>query len=153
MGKYWVLLAGIALVTVLAASASGDVMGASQAKVDELAAAIGAAEGFGVPGAIPTRSNNPGDLEIGDVGFGVINGKTIFSSVAQGWARLHSIVSGWVNGTSRTYFPSDSFREIGRKYVNGPNAAASAASDDWAGNVAQVLGVDIDSTLEMWVNS
>jgi hypothetical protein len=58
-----------------------------------------------------------------------------------------------LNGTSKIYFPSDTFREIGRKYVVGPGATSSSASDDWAGNVAGSLGVDVDSTLEMWVNS
>ena len=59
-------------------------------RVQALAQAIATAEGFGVPGAVPTRANNPGDLVMGDQGLGVANaeGVTIYPTIAAGWAAL-----------------------------------------------------------------
>jgi hypothetical protein len=37
-----------------------------------LAAAIATAEGANVPGSIPQKANNPGNLELGDIGYGVL---------------------------------------------------------------------------------
>ena len=41
-----------------------------QDAADKFARAIAKAEGFGLPGALPTRANNPGDMMLGDRGWG-----------------------------------------------------------------------------------
>lgn len=152
MGKYWILFAGLALITVLVPIASGDTV--ASPKIEELAAAIASAEGFGIPDAIPTRANNPGDIKLpGDAGHGNIDGKTIFASVSAGWSALYHMIGGWISGSSSVYSLADTFREIGRKYVVGPLAVANQQSNDWASNVANALGVDVDSTLGDWYNS
>lgn len=124
-------------------------------KTGILSAAIGVAEGFGQPGAIPTRANNPGDLAKGDKGLGTLGTEkiTVYASVDEGWAALNHMVDGWLMGTSSVYFLSDTIREVGRKYVNGPGAPESLQSFYWAQNVAGELGIGTEVTLQEWVNS
>lgn len=118
-------------------------------KVALLAAGIARAEGYGPEGNIPTRANNPGDIEAGDVGYGTLGeGITVYDSPAAGWLKLYRTVTGWLKGTSKVYFPSDSLRDVARKYVNGPLAAESYESQSWAGNVTSVIGGTIDDTLQ-----
>lgn len=56
----------------------------------DLAIAIAEAEGFGLDNAIPTLAHNPGDLVLGDVGYGVRGAAKItnFPDDATGWAAL-----------------------------------------------------------------
>src|SRR5260370_927931 len=62
-------------------------------KITKFMVAIAEQEGFGVPGAIPTRANNPGDLtkslgyEITGETLGTA-GIAIFVDVPNGWAAL-----------------------------------------------------------------
>jgi hypothetical protein len=121
-------------------------------KVTALANAIADAEGFGVPGAIPTVNHNPGDITDGK------GNKLVYASDADGMAALSSIVRGWLTGVSRLYSLDDSFQEVGRKYVNGPNAGVDANSMAWASNVVAWLnrnaGVSLSpaSTLRDFLN-
>jgi hypothetical protein len=162
--SYLYLLAlGAAAIALFTASSSqaqtesgGSVPGPLQnSKTGILSAAIGMAEGFGQPGAIPTRANNPGDLAVGDKGLGTLGAEkiTVFASLDDGWNALNHIIDGWLSGRSAIYFLTDTFREVGRKYVNGPAASESEQSLYWATNVANELGVGIDMTLQEWVNS
>lgn len=90
-------------------------------------------------GAIPTTSNNPGDLEIGDQGSGTVSGKTIFSSIEDGWNALTNQVSKMLYGGSSVYNPSMTIAQAGQLYSGGdPN---------WANNVATSLGVSVDTPL------
>jgi hypothetical protein len=56
-----------------------------------LAEAIAKEEGYGIPGALPTRNNNPGDLRHSPHSFhlgGDPNGIGIIDNPADGWADL-----------------------------------------------------------------
>lgn len=111
-------------------------------KVVLLAQAIAKAEGFGVPGALPTRCNNPGDLEVGDVGKGIEQGKTIFPTEQAGWNALEHQVDLMLNGHSHVYKPSMTFLQVAQLYTGGD------ASPAWAQIVAQKLGVSVTNTLD-----
>jgi len=108
--------------------------------VRTFANAIAYAEGYGIPGAIPTVANNPGDLVIpgwqptlGSAGIAV------FDSVEYGWSRLYRQIALIIKGDSSYYRLSMSLADMGRIYAGGdPN---------WARNVASYLGVSTATTL------
>ena len=105
------------------------------------AAAIATAEGFGLPGALPTRANNPGDLMLGDIGFGTIGGITVFRSAADGWAALHTQLRKIAAGTSAIYDPTMTFAEMAARYT-------ATQIDSWTSNVVAGLrakGYDVDA--------
>jgi hypothetical protein len=116
-------------------------------RVTEMAQAIAKAEGFGPPGNLPTRINNPGDLELGDRGQGVNNGKTIFATVEDGWEALEGQVRWMLTGNSRIYKLSDTLLEVAEKYTGRDNP------DAWAVIVAGELGITISTTLASYVTS
>ena len=106
-----------------------------------LAAAIATAEGFGLPGALPTRANNPGDLMRGNVGLGTIGGITVFRSVADGWAALHAQLRAIAQGTSAYYTPTMTIAELAARYT-------ATEVDAWTSNVVAALrakGYDVDA--------
>ena len=104
------------------------------------ARAIAHAEGFGIPNAIPTVANNPGDLvipgwspTIGSAGIAV------FDSVDYGWSRLYRQIELIISGQSNYYRMSMTLSQMGHVYAGGdPN---------WARNVASYLGVSTSTTL------
>jgi hypothetical protein len=99
-----------------------------------LAQAIANAEGYGVPGAIPTAANNPGDLVLGDIGYGTMGaGITVFGSSSDGWSALENQLQLISNGQSRNYSPGMSIAQIGQVWAGGDG--------NWAINVASSLGV------------
>jgi hypothetical protein len=108
-----------------------------------LATAISKAEGYGVPGTVPTVANNPGDLELGDIGYGVTvaaGGEKItnFPDAASGYAALESQINKIATGTSSAgYQPGWSISQVGNLYSGGSSA--------WASNVASTLGVSPDT--------
>lgn len=104
-----------------------------------LAQAIANAEGYGQPGAIPTQTNNPGDLKIGDVGNGTINGITVFGSQQSGMDALNNQINLMTSGKSSVYTPNETLSQIGDTWSGGdPN---------WAKNVASSLGVSTSTPL------
>ena len=104
-----------------------------------LSAAIAQAEGYGVPGAIPTLANNPGDLKLGDVGLGTINGITVFPNEDAGASALQAQVESILSGSSKNYSPDESIADVGDTYAGGdPN---------WAKNVAAALGVSTSTPI------
>jgi len=109
--------------------------------VQRIAKAIATAEGFYASGSLPQRANNPGDLERGDLGNGTINGKTVYPSASQGWEALYKEVELILDGRSAYYKPTSSISEIAVTYTGSDNASA------WAQNVADTLGVDIDTQI------
>ena len=112
---------------------------APNSTVQKIAKAIAKAEGFYVQGSLPQRAHNPGDIEEGDKGYGLINGKTVFASDSQGWQALYNQVQAILDGKSAYYFPSMTIAQIGNIYSGGdPN---------WGQNVADELGVDIDTPI------
>jgi hypothetical protein len=98
-------------------------------KIERIARAIARAEGYGVPGAIPTVRNNPGNIKGSD---GVI--KT-YATPEEGWAALYRQVTMMFTGESRFYNASMTLAEIARIYTG------EARYMDWANNVAKFLGV------------
>ena len=102
--------------------------------MSSLSSAIAYAEG-----ANPAY-NNPGDLKLGDVGYGVApNGVTIFSSLQDGANALQNQVNLMLSGNSAYYDPNQTIEQASSIYANGdPN---------WAANVAQFLGVTPQTTL------
>jgi hypothetical protein len=115
-------------------------------KLLQLCQGIAKAEGYGVPGALPTRCNNPGDLEIGDVGLGTEEGKTIFPSAVAGWNALYRECGLMLAGEqsahrSHVYTLDMNFLQVAQKYTGNDDPAG------WADNVARFCGVAATSTL------
>jgi len=112
------------------------------APLPTIAASVARAEGANVPGSIPARANNPGDLELGDVGYGTLtaaggNQITIFPDTATGEAALESQLSKMIYGGSSVYNPSMTLAEAGQLY---------SGSSTWAQNVGSALEVDPNTT-------
>ncbi len=109
-------------------------MSTSLPSLPPLATAIANAEGYGVSGAIPTIANNPGNLEIGDVGNGVIqaaggNQITSFPTVESGWNALVNQINKIYNGTSSVYTPDMTLQQFGTTYSGGnPKYGSTLAS-------------------------
>jgi hypothetical protein len=110
-------------------------------KIQAIAKAIAKAEGFGIPGAIPTVSHNPGNLKLGDTGNGTNQGKTIFPDDATGWQALYHQVGLMISGQSDYYGPGDTWRDIAGTWVGTPDA------NNWMLTVTRELSVGPDSTL------
>lgn len=107
--------------------------------IPSLAQAIANAEGYGVPNAIPTNANNPGNLKIGDVGNGTVGGITIFSTAEDGWTALQGQLTKMFNGTSNVYNPSMTIEQVGQLWSNGdPN---------WSNNVSNSLSTSSQTPL------
>lgn len=110
-------------------------------KAIDLAEAIATAEGFYVPNSLPARCHNPGDLELGNVGGGTVNGKTVFPDDSAGWMALQHQCDLMLTGHSHVYKLTDNILEVAFKYTGGDNPTA------WAMTVAQKLGVSQNTKL------
>lgn len=131
----------VVIVAVLySTGAFGDTM--YSGKVIKFAEAIAHAEGFGVANAIPTLANNPGDLAIGDLGYGILGKEKIskFPDVQAGWNRLYGQVQAIINGTSSYYRLDMTISDMAYQYT-------STDQDAWSENVATYLGVTRDTLL------
>jgi hypothetical protein len=104
-------------------------------KIRRIAQAIARAEGYGVPGAIPTVRNNPGNIRDSS---GAI---ATYPTPAEGWQALYRQVLLMLTGESRFYKPEMTIAEIARVYTG------EAAYMNWANNVSKVLGVTPDTRL------
>src|ERR1700761_5117234 len=117
-------------------------------KVVLLAQAIAKAEGFGVPGALPTRCHNPGDLEVGDVGYGTDNLKTIFANDQAGWTALEHECDLVLNGLSHAgYKVSDTFLQFASRYTGNDSPGT------WAQAVCQFLDISVTDTLKSFYDA
>lgn len=119
-------------------------------KILLLAQGIAIAEGFGgtehdgSPN-LPSRCNNPGDLEIGDVGYGTEMDKTIFPTEQAGWTALEHECDLVLNGLSRAgYKTSDTFLQFAQRYTGGDGSAS------WAQIVCHHLGISVTDTLKSY---
>lgn len=112
------------------------------AKMQRFAEAIARAEGFGIPGAIPTLANNPGDLVIpGWTGEKLgSEGISVFSSGEEGWQRLYNQLNLIVTGRSRVYNLDMTILQMGARY-------APKDATNWARNVARFLQLSEYSSL------
>lgn len=104
-------------------------------RIERIAQAIAKAEGYGVPGAIPTVRNNPGNIrdETGAI--------ATFPAPADGWAALYRQVTLMLTGESRWYRPDMTIAEVARIYTGESGYMA------WARNVAAFLGVTPETRL------
>lgn len=110
-------------------------------RIEAFAKAISRAEGFGEPGAIPTRAHNPGDLVIpGHPGERIGAGISVFETDDEGWLHLYHELGMIVIGSSRVYNLGMSIREMADRWT-------LTDSSEWANNVAHSLGVSVDATL------
>jgi hypothetical protein len=116
-------------------------------KVTRMAQAIAKAEGFGPPNNLPTRINNPGDLELGDQGNGVDQEKTIFKTEQDGWDALEGQVRWMLTGNSHVYSLTDTILQVAERYTGYDDA------DAWASIVARELGITISTTLAGYLTS
>jgi hypothetical protein len=118
-------------------------MSTSVLNLSDLGNAIGTAEGFGVPNAIPTLANNPGDLEIGDIGYGTMGqGITVFPDAQSGTNALNSQLASIFNGNSNNYNPNMTIAQMGQTWAGG-----GQGSTNWSNNVSNSLGASPSSTL------
>ena len=98
----------------------------------QFAAAIGNAEGVNVPGSLPARNNNPGDLRNWPGAPADASGYSIFPTMQAGWDALETQLDAIRNGSSAYYNANMSIAQMGAIYADGdPN---------WAANVAAFLG-------------
>jgi hypothetical protein len=117
--------------------------------VSALAQAIAKAEGFGIPGAVPTRANNPGNLKLGAPTL-ERTGITVFKTPAEGWAALERQIKLILSGQSAHYNAGMTIAQMGAKWApSGDNNITGA----WASNVARALGVPTSATIRSVVSA
>jgi hypothetical protein len=110
-------------------------------KIQGVAEGISQAEGFGVPGAIPTLANNPGDLVIPNwPGAKMGAGISVFDSVDEGRNRLYHQLQLIVSGQSKVYNLDMTIAEMANKWT-------ATDAGNWARIVSGYLGVSTDTTL------
>jgi hypothetical protein len=110
-----------------------------------LSSIISQTEGYGVPNAIPTVANNPGDLENGDIGYGTLTTSdggqvTVYNTLADGQAALNNQLTMMQNGTSAYYNPSEPISQANQTYSGSATAWANALGIDPSTPLGQVLG-------------
>lgn len=125
---------GAVIFVVIARRGSGG-------SVEALAKAIAKAEGYGVPGAIPTITNNPGDLKNGGKTY-QNTGITIYATAADGWNALYRQINLILSGGSTHYTVDTTLRKMGQIWTATVSEQAA-----WAKNVANYLGVSVDATI------
>jgi hypothetical protein len=109
--------------------------------VVRVANAIAKAEGYNVPGSIPDRANNPGNLKLGGT---TINGVTVYPSDDAGWSALYRQLGLIVSGGSDYYSLNMTIRQMGDIWAPSGDRNVPGA---WARNVAAGLGVTVETPL------
>lgn len=116
-------------------------------KAPKMATAIAKAEGFFIPGSLPARCHNPGDLKLGTVGLGDEHGKTIFPDDNAGWMALRHQCDLILSGTSHAgYKLSDTWWQVAHRYTGNDGA------EGWAHTVSKELGLNVTNTVEDYLN-
>jgi hypothetical protein len=123
----------IALIIVIVSLTAKAAAAAPSAAVQAFAHAISVAEGYGVPGAIPTVRNNPGDLKWGTDDI------TTFPTADAGWSALYEDILKMLAG-GFGYSPDDTLASVGSKYT-------ATEPDIWTANVVADLNAQGYSTL------
>ncbi len=141
-----VILLAVVGIAIFLVSQRGNVAIVPTTAVQKIAKAIAKAEGFYVQGSIPQRANNPGDLERGDIGFGVIALKTIYPSAGQGWEAIYHQIGIMLDNSSAVYGPTWTIQDVADEYVSGMQSDTKD-SVAWAQNVADSLGVSVDTQI------
>lgn len=138
------VLAGVAVIvfegSALAAS-SANTSANYPVSVVAFAQAIAKAEGFGIPGKIPTLANNPLDLVIpGWTGAKLGAGISVFPSANAGWDRGYKQLEFIVRGTSDVYTLDDTIQSMASKWTKTDPTT-------WALIVSSNLNVAADTSL------
>jgi|ERR1700674_829768 len=127
-----------------------------QGKADALAKAIALAEGGLKEGTLPYRIHNPGDLELGDRGWGIAAAKTIYlkadwtadlSDKTDGCSALRRECLAILSGASHTFEPSWNLLEFAQKWTGGDNP------ESWAKIVAGHLEIETDTILATYAEA
>lgn len=108
---------------------------------------IAQAEGFGIPGALPTRYNNPGDVTDGS------GNKIQFMSVADGFSALYKNVMGAFDGTSTYYTPTMTLQQFAETWTGGDQADSWITTVLAVFNSARGTSLSPDNTLQDVSNS
>lgn len=128
--EYWILL-------ILLLMAGGGIAVSSNREliIQKIARAIAFAEGFYVPGSVPQRLHNPGDLTLDLTGKGVgQEGMYIrYATDADGFEALEKQVRLMFGG-SRIYNAGMTILDVARHYT-------TTEQESWAKNVAFKLGI------------
>lgn len=110
-------------------------------RIQKLAQAIAKAEGFGVPGTVPTLAHNPGDLVIpGWEGPLLGEGISVFETDDEGWFKLYHQLALIVLGNSHIYNLDMNIEQMASKWT-------ATQQEAWAQNVSRELGVSVYTTL------
>lgn len=130
-----ILLLGGSLLTQSGEAASSADLGNP---LSDFAKAIGySGEGFGKPGARPTRNNNPGDMILAPPASNYTNRSdgtyAIFDTAQDGWQALEDEMDLIRRGVSKHYNTSMSFEQMAKVY-------SPDGWQNWANNVAKALG-------------
>ena len=133
--------AWVILLLVLLSSGGFAVVSNRDMIIRKIAQAIAYAEGFHVPGSVPNRLNNPGDLTVDLTGKGIgKEGMYIrYATAADGWEALEKQVRLMFGG-SRIYHAGMSLFDVSRRYT-------TTEQDAWARNVASHLNVSVNTKL------
>lgn len=116
--------------------------------------AIATAEGYGIPGALPTRCKNPGDMGLGDRGYGTANESdpnnhiTVFGSDEDGWNALRRQMELIESGASSVYSPAMTWVQIAQKWAASCRANPGCG---WLRTVCNELGVDPGSKFSEYI--
>ena len=116
----------------------------TNSSASSIATAIATAEGYGVPGAIPTVNNNPGDLRSWPGVPTGANGFAVFPTPEAGQAALQAQVNSMLDSTSSYYNSNMTIAQVASIY--SPDGATN-----WANNVSAALGVSPNTTLASYV--
>lgn len=118
-------------------------------RIQDFARAIARAEGFYVPGSIPMRAHNPGNLKTPTwTAPGELEGNTlgegiaVFESEDAGWNALYRQLNLIVQGRSNVYNLDMSINEMAARYTGTPAEARA-----WANNVSLAMGASASAPL------
>jgi len=118
---------------------------APSSQIRSMAQAIARAEGFYVAGSVPQRSHNPGNIKASWTGYpSTPGGITMFPSESAGWAALYHQLELIRDGRSGQYSLANTIRQMGTRWT-----ATIGQQFAWASNVAQSLGVSVDTQLRV----
>jgi hypothetical protein len=111
-------------------------------RTQKLAQAIATAEGFYVAGSRSASNHNPGDMTQDLIGkaVGTDGPFVVYASDADGWANLYAQINKWYSGTSNRADGTSTIAELSSFYT-------TTEQDSWAVNVANALGVSIDTPI------
>lgn len=127
----------VAVVLLVENMTKGTTTRARSGSFFAFANAIAFAEGFGVPGAIPTVRNNPGDLKW----FPPYTDIATFPTAAEGWEALYRQLDRIRLGDSPYYQPTMTIGQVARVWTATEQTA-------WTNNVLHSMrqqGYNVDA--------